>query len=70
MMSELFDEQAQREQYEIEIREQSRAEGRAEGKNEGFLEALIGLVKKGLLTIVQAANEAKMSVSEFEALIQ
>ena len=64
MMSELFDEQAQREQYEIahdkEIMEQ--------GKTTGVLETLVGLVQKGFLTIVQAADEAKMSVSEFEAL--
>ena len=76
MMSELFDEQAQREQYEIahdkEIMEQGIAagiaEGIAEGKTTGILETLVGLVKKGILTIVQAADEAKMSVSEFEAL--
>ena len=72
MMSELFDEQAQREQYEIahdkEIMEQGIAAGIAEGKTTGILETLVGLVQKGILTIVQAADEAKMSVSEFEAL--
>ena len=104
MMSELFDEQAQREQYEIahdrEIMErgvaqgiaqgiakgvaqgieqgiaqgvaqgiaQGVAQGEAKGKVEGIMETLVGLVKKGILTIVQAADEAKMSVSEFEAL--
>ena len=64
MMSELFDEQAQREQYEIA----RRAEDRAEGRVEGMLKTLVGLVKKGVITIVQAADEASMSVSEFEAL--
>ena len=42
--------------------------GIEKGKKEGILEALIGLVKRGLITIGQAASQADMSVSEFEAL--
>ena len=72
MMSELFDEQAQREQYEIahdkEIMEQGIAAGIAEGKTTGILETLVGLVKDGVLSLVDAAKRANLSVSEFEAL--
>ena len=39
---------------------------RREGKSEGMLETLVGLVKKGLLTVAQAAEEAHMTVPEFE----
>jgi len=47
---------------------EGRAEGKVEGKTEGILETLITLVKKGLLTISQAAAEANMTVHEFETL--
>ena len=74
MMAELFDEQAQREQYDVAVRQESKSEGIAIGKSEGIaigksegiIETLIGLVKKGILTISQAAEEAKMTVAEFE----
>ena len=36
-----------------------------EGFEEGRLELLAGLVKKGLLTLVQAANEAEMTEEDF-----
>lgn len=39
----------------------------ARAREEGFLEALIGLVKKGLLSIAQAAEQANMTIEEFEA---
>ena len=52
----------QREEGRIE----GKAEGRAEGRTEGILETLIGLVKDGILTIVDAAKRANMSVAEFE----
>ena len=42
------------------------AKGKAKGKAEGALETLAGLVKKGLLTVAQAAEEAHMSVAEFK----
>lgn len=45
---------------------EQREEGRAEGKTEGFLNALIALVQKGLLTVTDAADTANMTVEEFE----
>lgn len=42
------------------------AKGEAKGRAEGALETLAGLVKKGLLTVAQAAEEAHMSVAEFK----
>ena len=36
-------------------------------KNDAVLDTLISLVKKGLLTLSQAAEEANMSISEFES---
>ncbi len=50
-----------------EFKEEAREEGRVEGKAEGFLKALVGLVKKDLLTLSQAAEEANMTVEEFES---
>ena len=38
MLSELFDEQVQREQYDIAVKKKSRAEGRAEGEAKGRAE--------------------------------
>ena len=35
-------------------------------KNNAVLETLVGLIKKGLLTVAQAAEEAHMTVPEFE----
>ena len=40
--------------------------GIEKGKAEGILMTLVSLVKKGLLTISQAAEEAQMSVEEFK----
>lgn len=45
---------------------EGKAEGREEGRIEGILSTLSDLVKKGLLTLTQAAEQANMSVSEFE----
>lgn len=45
---------------------QQRDEGRAEGRKEGALEMLISLVKKGLISFTQAAEEAHMTIEEFE----
>ena len=69
MLSELFDEQAQREQYDIAVKKEFRAEGRAEGKAEGraegkiegILSTLAGLVKDGILTLSEAAKRADMT---------
>lgn len=49
---------------------EQREEGKAEGRAEGFLNALIELVKDGLITISDAANKANMSVAEFELRIK
>ena len=72
MMSELFDEEYLRSQYNIAERRKNlaegRAEGRAEGKAEGILSTLAGLVQDGILTVAQAAERANVSVSEFETL--
>jgi len=56
-----------REEGRAEGREEGRAEGRAEGREEGALQTLIKLVAKGILTLSQAAEEADMTVAEFEA---
>ncbi len=61
----------QREEGRKEGREEGRKEGREEGREEGIeiggLRMLIGLVKDGILTIVDAAKRANMTVEEFEA---
>ena len=49
------------------ITEYDEARTFAEQREEGVLETLVSLVKKGLITLAQAAEEAHMSVSEFEA---
>lgn len=58
MLADLFDEQAQREQYDEAVK--------SEYKEEGLLEAFVRLVKKGMLTLSQAAEEVGMTVAEFE----
>ena len=42
------------------------AEGRAEGRAEGALEMLIALFKKGVLSLSQAAEEANLTIPEFQ----
>lgn len=51
---------------EERTRAAQREEDLAEGKVEGFLEAMAHLVKKGMLTLEQAAEESQMTVAEFE----
>ena len=41
-------------------------DAREEGLKEGFFEALVGLVKDGILTIADAAKRANMTAAEFE----
>ena len=61
--------------WAIELRAEGKAEGVAEGeargeakgKAEGVFVTLVGLFKKGLLTLAQAAEEAGMTVPEFES---
>ena len=43
-------------------------EGRAEGREEGTLQTLARLVARGRLTVSEAAEDAGMSVEEFENL--
>ena len=47
--------------------EEGRKEGREQGQILGTIMTLVSLVKKGFLSVPQAAEEAHMSVSEFEA---
>ena len=56
-----------REEGRAEGREEGRAEGIVEGVKQGSLKTLIKLVAKGILTLSQAAEEADMTVAEFEA---
>ena len=44
-----------------------RAEGVAEGEAKGVFMTLVNLFKKGLLTLAQAAEEAGMTIPEFES---
>ena len=70
MLSELFDEKALREQYDIALAAECEARGEARGEAKGearLIKTLMGLVKKGILTVSQAADEAEMTVAEFEA---
>ena len=41
-------------------------EGMKEGIKEGFLSALVAMIKKGRLSVKEAATEANMTVEEFE----
>ncbi len=67
MLSELFDEQALREQYDVALIAKSRSEGEVIGEVKGIMKTLIDLVKKGILTVPQAADQANLTVEEFEA---
>ena len=49
-----------------DMREEAREQGKIEGKIEGALSTLIDLVKKGLLTPAQAAEQTDMTVDEFK----
>ena len=56
-----------REQGRAQGLEEGRKEGREQGQILGTIMTLVSLVKKGFLSVPQAAEEAHMSVSEFEA---
>jgi len=43
------------------------AQGRAQGREEGALDTCVQLVKKGILTLTQAAAQLGMSEEEFAA---
>ena len=79
MLSELFDEEALREQYDAAMAAQSEAKGEARGRKigeaigeargeaNGIIKTLVGLVKDGILNVSDAAKRADMTVAEFEA---
>ena len=53
----------------LEIRGQEEFEkGEAKGRAEGIVSTLVSLFKKGMLTLAQAAEEAKMSPEEFQRM--
>ena len=54
---------------EQEIRAQGREEGREEGRQAGMMEILIRLVRNGVLSVSSAAEQACMSVSDFQAMM-
>ena len=51
-----------------EGRAEGREEGKEEGREEGTLQTLARLVARGRLTVSEAAEDAGMSVEEFENL--
>ena len=48
--------------------EKGKAEGEAKGETKGILKTLVSLFKKGMLTLSQAAEEAKMTPEEFQRM--
>ena len=64
-----YDEERTFAEFQEEAREEGRAEGRAEGREEGALKKLIELVNIGLITAKDAADNANISISEFEKLL-
>ena len=50
-----------------EIYDKILQEGEAKGRAEGRIAALADLVKSGIISIVQAAEQEKMSVDEFRS---
>ena len=50
-------------------RQEGIEEGLEQGVEKGSRDTLVGFVKKGLLTVAQAAQEADMTEAEFEALM-
>jgi hypothetical protein len=51
------------------IKDTSEAKGRKEGRKEGFMEALLKLVKNGLLSPDDAAKQAGLSKAKFNKLL-
>ena len=65
MLDELFNEEYLREQYNKAEAKRERQEGR----QEGAIAMLIKLVKKGRLNPSEAAEDAGVTVSEFERML-
>ena len=68
MMSELFDEEYQRNQYDIAVKKMERDQGRAEGRAEGEAKLLKKLIKLGN-SIKQLSEMFEMPESEIETLL-
>ena len=51
-------------------KEKAAKEGRKEGRKEGKLELLTSMIKKGILTLKQAADEMNMTIPQFETAIK
>ena len=49
--------------------EKGRVEGRAEGRAEGAITTIVGLIKKGLLSIENGAQQLNISESELTAYL-
>ena len=49
--------------------EQGREEGREEGRAQGFLEALTKMVKLGIVSLKDGAEQANLPIDQFEALV-
>ena len=64
-----LDEQAELETYMVSKGRELLEEGRAEGRAQGLIEALVGLVRDGLLSVAEAAKRGKMTESEFKKLV-
>ena len=62
----LFDSQEVQSMYEESIKEEGRKEGREEGREEGRFRTLWSMIKKRRITPAEAAEEAGMTVEEFE----
>ena len=60
----LLTEYNEAEQMEL-FKEDGRREGRAEGRAEGIIETLVSLVRKGLLSMKDAADQAGMTETTF-----
>ena len=55
-----------KEKYENTLKNEGIEEGKREGKREGSIETLMSLVKKGILTLQQAAEQMGMSIEKLE----
>ena len=61
-----YNEAEQMELFKEDGRREGRKEGRKEGRAEGIIETLISLVKKGLLSVKDAADQAGITEAAFE----
>ena len=68
MMSELFDEQAQREAYNAAMKKEFKAKGKAEGKTEGKLDVALNLLSLGKLSIEDIAKVTGFTLERIKEL--